>query len=138
MSHTTEWEGSAYPEQRSPMPKVPGPLKGGRLSYGKRKVTVTMHHDGDPKGGNVKFWLPNWLADATHHPHAGPGEVAMVTVSIPFDALHQLVLEYYRGVMIRALENADGEELADLVLDRIVEAAEELLPKTTDKPETEQ
>jgi len=138
MSHTTEWEGSAYPEQRRPMPKVPGPLKGGRLSYGKRKVTVTMHHDGDLGGSNVKFWLPNWLADACHHPGAGPDEIGMVSVSIPFDAVLQLVLEYYRRKMISALENADGEELADLVLDRIVEAADDLVPKTTDKPETEQ
>ena len=126
MSHTTVWEGAAYPEQRGAQPKTPGPLKGGKLPYGKRPVTVTMHHDGDPKGGNIKFWLPNWLADAAHHPGAGPDEIGMVSVSIPFDAMLELVLNYYRDKMINALEQAEGEQLEQLVFDTIVEDVNQL------------
>ena len=100
MSHTTEWEGLAWPEQRRPQPKVPGPLEGGKASHGRRKVTVHMYHNDHFPSGNVRFELPNWLADAEHQHHAGPNQEGMVSVHIPFDAMLQLVLEYYRGLSL--------------------------------------
>lgn len=103
--HSTTWTGKAASEQR---PYTPGP------TIPRTEETVTMHHHGD-RSGNVRFWLPNRVANVTTHHHAGPNEESMAEVHIPFEAIKLLVIEYYRDELIRALENAEGEELEDLI-----------------------
>lgn len=116
MSHTTEWKGLCYPTQ---YPKTPGPTKG------RREATVSMHHNGNPANSNVRFFLPNWIADVANHHGAGPDGEGMAEVHIPFEAIKSLVLNYYRNQMIDALEYAEDAQLEELLMGTMLKEAEE-------------
>lgn len=100
--HTSEWTGFAYEEQH---PKISGPLKS----------NVIMHHNGD-YSGNIKFLLPNRIADASTMPHFYADESSAATVHIPFAAIKHLVLQYLRNKAISRLENVEDDELEDLII----------------------
>lgn len=106
--HSFEWEGLAYNE----------------ALYGrgeKSETTVTFLHNGD-FSGNVKVSLPERVSAYEYHDYA-PGNERIETIHLPFAAMKALVLEYFRRKMISALEDAEGEELEQLVFDEVVEDA---------------
>jgi hypothetical protein len=94
--HTISWKGDAQNE---------------RLRRGEFEETqVTMHHNGD-YSGNVKFILPNRIADVVKVPAGtwtNKTDEELAELNIPFEAVKILVLNYLRDQQIVAIENPSG------------------------------
>jgi hypothetical protein len=70
---------------------------------------VVAHHDGSYDGGPVILVIPAAQAELQTTQRADDAEVVMVTV--PFEALKQLVSDYVRGEAISFYEQATPDEI---------------------------
>jgi hypothetical protein len=79
-------------------------------------ATVTIHHDGDPNGGNVIINVPTYVGDPQVDHFSREGEdhhIAQLTV--PYDALKAFFAEMVRRRRIAELEQMDSDEVLHLL-----------------------